>query len=74
MLSIKVTCPNCAKDVVLWPEELFLIISMEEGGIKGSYFFDCHSCGKRVEKKASGRICDTLISAGAEYEVCSSID
>ena len=45
-----------------------ILLSVLQGGVEGTYKFDCPSCMDPVEKRADRKIVALLVSAGVDVE------
>jgi predicted RNA-binding Zn-ribbon protein involved in translation (DUF1610 family) len=65
MTTIRTTCPRCG-EVDMGPEAILL--SVVQGGIEGTYRFECPQCMENVEKRADRKIVALLVSAGVDVD------
>jgi hypothetical protein len=65
MTTIRTTCPRCG-EVDMGPEAILL--SVLQGGVEGTYRFECPSCMDAVEKRADRKIVALLVSAGVDVD------
>ncbi|HEY7106031.1 MAG TPA: hypothetical protein VH986_06495 [Acidimicrobiia bacterium] len=67
MTSVRAQCPACG-DVKLQIQDLTVLVCADDA-TPGSYRFRCPSCSETVQRAASARIVDLLVSAGAPHEL-----
>src|SRR5437763_8136208 len=65
MTTIRTTCPRCG-EVDMGPEAILL--SVLQGGVEGTYRFECPQCMDSVEKRADRKIVALLVSAGVDVD------
>ena len=67
MTTVRAQCPACG-DVKLQIHDLTVLVCADEV-TPGSYRFRCPLCDETVNRAASARIVDLLVSAGAPHEL-----
>jgi len=65
MTTVRAQCPTC-HDVQLGIDDLTVRVCADDSS--GSYRFMCPTCDQVVDRPASGRIVELLLSAGAHHE------
>jgi hypothetical protein len=65
MTTVRAQCPGCG-DVQLHIDDLIVRVCHDDG--PGAYRFRCPRCEQTVQREASPRIVDLLVSAGAPQE------
>ena len=69
MTTVRAQCPACG-DVSLKIDDLTVLVCSDED-IPSAYRFRCPGCEQTVQREASPRIVDLLMSAGAPHETWS---
>ncbi|HEX9505065.1 MAG TPA: hypothetical protein VGA62_03560 [Acidimicrobiia bacterium] len=69
MTTVRAQCPACG-DVQLQIRDLTVRVCNDEA-VPGAYRFVCPGCEQTVQRPASPRIVDLLVSAGAPHELWS---
>jgi hypothetical protein len=67
MTTVRAQCPACG-DVKLQIHDLMVRVCADDA-TTGSYRFRCPLCAETVQRAASARIVDLLVSAGAPHEL-----
>ena len=67
MTTVRAQCPACG-DVKLAIRDLTVRVCTDDVG-SGSYRFECPGCEETVNRAASSRIVNLLVSAGAPHEL-----
>ncbi|MFI5053686.1 MAG: hypothetical protein ACHQDE_04935 [Acidimicrobiia bacterium] len=66
MTTVRAQCPACG-DVQLQIQDLTVRVCSDDE-VPGAYRFRCPECAQTVNRPASPRIVDLLVSAGAPHE------
>lgn len=72
MTVVRVSCPDCTHDTVLWPEQITIRVCTDS--LRSEYRFECPACGRRSVRDFHPALEHLLLRAGCQVEEWSLPD